>query len=84
MTTPLIPGVKTIRPGEMEPGDIVADLDNTTKIEIESVTLTKIRCRNRDIPLWEIKGMSHGFISRSQVTFMTVPGRRWYLLRRTS
>jgi hypothetical protein len=84
MTTPLIPGVKTIRPGEMEPGDIVADLDNTTKIEIESVTLTKIRIRGQDVPLWEIKGMAWGFISKSSITFMAVPGRRWYLLRRTS
>lgn len=84
MTTPLIPGVKIVRPGGMKPGDIVADLDNTVKIEIESVKATTIRCRNRDLPMWEIKGLSHGFISRSPVTFMTVPGRRWYLLRRMS
>jgi hypothetical protein len=84
MTTQIIPGVETIRPGRMQPGDIVADLDNTVKIEVESVTLTKIRCRGENVPLWEIKGWSYGMLNtRSPITFMTVPGRKWYLLRRT-
>lgn len=78
----LIQGARTVLPSEMKPGDIVADIANTTRFLIEEITPIEITYQKRRVPVWHLKGYSDAGFGHTPITFLCVPRQPWYLIQR--
>lgn len=75
-------GAKTISPGFMQPGDVVARVDdaglNPQSFTVEQVQAILIPYHRQMVEVWWIKGYGQG----KTIKTVCVPRQHWYLIKR--
>ncbi len=87
MSSPVI-GARTVTPSQMEPGDVVSDIDGSYRIMVDEIKSIRIQYGRSRVPVWWIKGVSMSWgesanlPSTHKIQTVCLPGQAWYLLRR--